>query len=294
MKRGAPKSKAKKKSPAKKVSKTSSKALSKAMALKIESDIRNRRRNLWIIIAIFGVLLLVLLAIAIFGGNTSGKVISGYVGMSDFNNYNDCYNFYNSLQGYTSDQAYQDCKAAFPASAPSSPPSATSADAVTSAAQSAVQTKLNSAPTVVVVNWIAGFLNIGPTWKQIIIGLVIILIISAGFYDILGFTLMSNDKVKVIISIALGLIAALVGLVNSIVTAALSLIVTLGIAGIFLDIGMAVVIFIGLIFASTPIARFAAKREAQKQIIEGISEGGKAGKAFTALKTLNRSFKATK
>ena len=74
MKRGAAKSKAKKMSPARKVSKIPS----KAMVRKVEAEMDKRRRNLWIIVAIVGVLVLALLAIALFGSSPSGKVISGY------------------------------------------------------------------------------------------------------------------------------------------------------------------------------------------------------------------------
>jgi hypothetical protein len=137
---------------------------------------------------------------------------------------------------------------------------------------------------------IMAFLGIGETWKQIIVGIIVFLIIFAGLRDILTLTSLF-EKANFIIAFGLAVIAMLSGLVNGIATAMLSLAATLGTLGIVLEIIIAIVIFIGLTVANERISMFAAKKYAVNAKVKGLKSGAEGAAGFKALRDLFKEMK---
>ena len=113
------------------------------------------------------------------------------------------------------------------------------------------------------------------SWQSAVIGLIVMLIIAAGLYDILELVgIFENIAVKLIISIGLGAIAGISGAIAAIIVYMANLVSTMGAIGIFLEVGVAIIIFIGLSFGSSAAANFAAKRKAAKASAKGIELAG--------------------
>jgi len=127
--------------------------------------------------------------------------------------------------------------------------------------------------------WYSGifnFLELGETWQQVILGIIIILIIFAGIYDILELvSIFELSWVKYLIAGGLGIAAGIIGLTRIISILLLSLVAGIGAIGIFIEIGVSIVIFILLSFGSGTAARFAARRRAAKAIAKGTLFAGK-------------------
>jgi hypothetical protein len=66
---------------------------------------------------------------------------------------------------------------------------------------------------------------------------------------------------------------------------------TVGIAAGFLEIIVSIVIFIGLIFGNTWMAKFAAKRKGQKEYIKAIGSSSQAGAAIKGLREIQKEFR---
>jgi hypothetical protein len=134
---------------------------------------------------------------------------------------------------------------------------------------------------------IATALSLGSVWNTFIIGLIIIFILIAGIYDILELTsIFQTPLVKWAISIGLGLIFVLVGLINKITIFMVGLVSGFGAFAIWIEIIIAIVIFIGMIFGGMWAAKWAAKRYAMRAKINAIKGGAEAGSAISELRTM--------
>lgn len=121
------------------------------------------------------------------------------------------------------------------------------------------------------------FIGLGfDSWEMVVVGMMVILIIAAGLYDILALVGLFEDKyVKLIIAAGLGIIAGLLGLVKTIVVYVAGAAATLGAFAIFLEVGIALVIFIGLSIGGKWASKFSAKREAAKAEAQGEKLAGR-------------------
>lgn len=143
------------------------------------------------------------------------------------------------------------------------------------------------------MQWVTDILGLGGTLKEVIIGFIILAIIFAGIYDILELTSIFDSRwVKIVISLGLGIITALTGIINRFSIFMLSFAAGLGTVGIVIEIVVAIVIFIGLSFGSNWAAKFAAKRKGQKEHIKAIKGADEAGAAIAGLKQLQKDFKS--
>lgn len=148
-----------------------------------------------------------------------------------------------------------------------------------------------AAPASIV--FISQILNLGSVWKEIIIGLIMLAIIIAALYDILELTSIFESKpVKIIISVGLGLVFALTGLVNNFTIGMISFAAGFGAFAIWVEIMISILIFIGLSIGSTFISKWAAKKYANKQLVTAVKSGGEAAGAIRGLRTIQKEFKS--
>jgi hypothetical protein len=130
-------------------------------------------------------------------------------------------------------------------------------------------------------------------WKDLTVMIIVFAIILVAIYDILSLlALFYNDWVNWTIAIGLAIIAALTGFIRQ----AATFLFQTG-AGLFafatgLEIVVVAILFIGLIFGSTWIAKFAAKRKGQREYIRSIGGSHSAGAAIRGLRALDREFRA--
>ena len=129
------------------------------------------------------------------------------------------------------------------------------------------------------------------TWKELIIYLVTLLIIFVMLFDILSITSIFSPWASGVIAGGMAIVASLIGFIRIITTWFITIGATMGVAAGFLEIGIAIVIFVGLAFGSSKIALFAAKRKAQKEIVAGIKGAGEAEGAITGLRRIQRRFR---
>lgn len=142
-------------------------------------------------------------------------------------------------------------------------------------------------------NWLNSveWLGIGNTWKELIIYLVTLAIIFVMLFDILSLTSIFSSWASGVIAGGMAIVAALIGFIRIITTWFITIGATMGVAAGFLEIGIAIVIFVGLAFGSSKIALFAAKRKAQREIVAGIKGAGEAEGAITGLRRIQRGFR---
>lgn len=136
-----------------------------------------------------------------------------------------------------------------------------------------------------------GFL--GNTLTEIFISLIIALIIFAAVYDMLELTsIFQNDWTQRLIAIGVTVIAVILQWPIIITRWGLDFAAYLGAIGIFLEIVIAIVIFIGLMFGNTWLAKFAVKRKGQVEELKALKGAGRAGAAIQALKKLDTDFRS--
>jgi hypothetical protein len=136
------------------------------------------------------------------------------------------------------------------------------------------------------------WLGIGNTWKELIVYVITLLIIFVMLFDILSLVSIFSQWVSGVIAGGMAIVAALIGFIRIITTWFITIGATMGVAAGFLEIGVAIVIFVGLIFGSSRIALFAAKRKAQREIIAGIKGASEAEGAITGLRRIQRRFRS--
>lgn len=139
---------------------------------------------------------------------------------------------------------------------------------------------------------ILGFLNLTGTWRQIILGILILLIIFAAMYDILQLISIFQSKwVLILISFAIALAAALTDFVHKMAVLLTQILGGLGVAAIFIEIVICIVIFVGLSFGSTWIGKWAAKRKGNVEEIKAIAGAGQTKAAIRGMREIQREFR---
>jgi len=143
------------------------------------------------------------------------------------------------------------------------------------------------------INWpnALGWLDIGNTWRDIIVYIVVLLILFVMLYDILLLTSIFSGLASFVIALGMSVIAALTNIIRQVSVWFITIASTMGIAAGFLEIGVSIVIFVGLVFGSSRIAIWAAKRKAQREEIKAITGAGQAGAAISGLKDIQEKFR---
>ncbi len=155
------------------------------------------------------------------------------------------------------------------------------------------QSFLDNTPSISGPWWDAvnNWLSIGNTWRDIIVYIVVLLILFVMLYDILLLTSIFSGFASFVIALGMSVIAALTNIIRQVSVWFITIAATMGIAAGFLEIGIAIIIFVGLVFGSSQIAIWAAKRRAQKEEIMAIKGAGQAGAAIRGLKMIQKRFK---
>ena len=120
---------------------------------------------------------------------------------------------------------------------------------------------LDNVPSQSVLNF-TNILNLGNTWKEILIGLIFSVIIFAFLFDLFGFFSVGKT-LNIVLSVCLAIAFAYFSWTNKIVLLILSFVAAFGTIGIIGLILISIIVFIGLSSASLPIAKFAAKMKAR-------------------------------
>ena len=116
---------------------------------------------------------------------------------------------------------------------------------------------LDNSPSQSVLN-LTNILNLGNTWKEIIIGLIFSVVLFAFLFDLFGFFSVGKT-LNIVLSVGLTIAFAYFSWTNKIVLFILSFAVAFGTLGVIGLVILSIIIFIGLSSASLPIAKFAAK-----------------------------------
>ena len=135
------------------------------------------------------------------------------------------------------------------------------------------------------------WLEIGGSWREIIVYIIVLAIIFVMLLDMLTLVSIFSNWVSLVIAIGFSIIAALTNVIRQISIWVITIAAGAGIAGGFIEIIISIVIFVGLAFGSSKIAIFAAKRKAQREEIKAIKGAGKAGAAISGLKMIQEKFK---
>ena len=120
---------------------------------------------------------------------------------------------------------------------------------------------LDNSPSQSVLN-LTNILNLGNTWKEIIIGLIFSVVLFAFLFDLFGFFSVGKT-LNIVLSVGLAIAFAYFSWTNKIVLFILSFAVAFGTLGVIGLVILSIIIFIGLSSASLPIAKFAAKMKAR-------------------------------
>ena len=139
---------------------------------------------------------------------------------------------------------------------------------------------------------IISWLDIGNTWRDIIVYIIVLAIIFSILLDILLITSLFSGWVCFVIAIGFSIIGSLVGLIRQISVLAITISAGAGIVAGFIEIIVAIVVFVGLVFASQPIARFAARRKAQAEEIRAIGGAGKVKAAVRGLRIIEKGLRS--
>ncbi len=147
---------------------------------------------------------------------------------------------------------------------------------------------LENSPKSQIVVVIVDFLNLGSTWKEIIIGIILLAIIAFALFDILSITSLFSTPANLVISIGLGLIFLISGMVNSLTIFMSQLLAGLGAFAIWFEIGFAIVIFIGLSIGSGPIQKWAAERHASRLQVKAMESANTVNAGAEFLKRVSK------
>jgi len=147
---------------------------------------------------------------------------------------------------------------------------------------------LDNSPKSQIIIVMVDFLNLGSTWKEIIIGIILLAIIIFALFDILSITSLFSAFPNLVISIGLGLIFLITGMVNNITIFMSQLLAGLGAFAIWFEIGLAIVIFIGLSIGSGPIQRWAANMHANRLKVKAMESANTVNAGATFLKRVSK------
>ena len=134
---------------------------------------------------------------------------------------------------------------------------------------------------------LTSWLNVGNSLREVVIGIIVLLISFAILFDILTLTSIFSPWVSGILAGGLAIIAALTNVIRMGTLWMATWFAGLGVLAGFIEIGIAIVIFVGLAIGSPVIARFAAKRHANRQVVKSIKKAGDVEGAVAALKGIN-------
>lgn len=135
------------------------------------------------------------------------------------------------------------------------------------------------------------WLDIGNTWRDVIVYFIVLAIIFVMLLDMLLLTSIFSGWVSGVVAAGISIIAVLTNIIRQISIWLITLTAGLGALGGFIEIIIAIVVFIGLALGSPKIALWAARRRAQKEEIKAIKGSGQAGAAIAGLKMIQREFK---
>jgi len=130
------------------------------------------------------------------------------------------------------------------------------------------------------------------SWKEVIVFIIVLAIIFVILLDILTLLSIFSTWVSIVIAVGFSIIGVLTNVIRQISIWVITIAAGAGIAAGFIEIIISIVIFVGLVFGSSKIAIWAAKRKAQKEEISAIEGAGTAGAAITGLKMIQKKFKA--
>ncbi|MFH1503549.1 MAG: hypothetical protein ABIE36_02740 [Candidatus Diapherotrites archaeon] len=138
---------------------------------------------------------------------------------------------------------------------------------------------------------VLGFLNITGTWREVVLGLIVLLIIFAALYDILMLINIFQIKwVKIIIAAGLAIVAALTNVVSKFTLFLLKVAAGFGAIGIFIEIIITIILFVGLAMGSNWIAKWAAKRKGQAAELAAIESSGDTKAAIRGMRNIQEEF----
>jgi ascorbate-specific PTS system EIIC-type component UlaA len=138
------------------------------------------------------------------------------------------------------------------------------------------------------------WLGLGNTWQQVIIFIIVLAIIFVMLFDMLDLVSIFTDWVSGVIAGGMAIIAALIGFIRTVVVWLITIGATMGILAGFLEIGVSIVIFVGLIFAGPKIGEFAARRKAVRYHIKGIKGTAEATTAISGLRQMGEELASRK
>jgi len=130
-------------------------------------------------------------------------------------------------------------------------------------------------------------MGIGNTWKDLIIAVIVFVIILAGMYNILTLTSIFDEAWVIwVMAAGLAIIASLTGLIRGITVFLIQVAAGLGAFGIVIEIIISIGVFIALSFGSSAVAKWAAQRKANKDLVKGIKGMGKVRAGVKTAKAL--------
>ena len=135
------------------------------------------------------------------------------------------------------------------------------------------------------------WMQIGNTWREIIVFIIVLAIIFVMLYDILTLISIFSNWVSLVIAIGLSIIAALFGWIRQMSVWAIGIAAGMGVAAGFIEIIISIVIFVGLVIGNNWMAKWAAKRKGQKEYVKAIHSSGQAKAAIRGLRELQKEFR---
>ena len=135
------------------------------------------------------------------------------------------------------------------------------------------------------------WMQIGNTWREIIVFIIVLAIIFVMLYDILTLVSIFSNWVYLVIAIGLSIIAALFGWIRQASVWAIGIAAGMGVAAGFIEIIVSIVIFVGLVIGNNWMAKWAAKRKGQKEYVKSIQSSGQAKAAIRGLRELQKEFR---
>jgi hypothetical protein len=130
----------------------------------------------------------------------------------------------------------------------------------------------------------------GITWKELIVFIIVLLVIFVIMFDILSLLSIFSKWTSVIIAGGICIVSSLMELTGRWTIWVMKWIGVIGLGMGAVEILMCLAIFGGLIFGSTWVAKFAAKRKGQVAEIRAITSAGQASAAITGLRRIQKNF----
>jgi len=152
---------------------------------------------------------------------------------------------------------------------------------------------LDNSISVGVSDW-TSWLDVGNTWRDLLVFSIVFIILLTAIADMMMLLSLFSNWVSWIIAAGIAIIGALTSLIRQISIFLITTAAGLGAIGVFVEVIIVIVIFIGLSFGSSKIALFAAKRRAQREHIKSIKGAGEATAAIAGLRAIEAEFSQRK